>query len=336
MARALRIQYPGAYYHVMNRGNRREDIFITDQDRKIFLDALADSCETFHIKLINYVLMSNHFHMLVQTPEANLSEFMRHFLVTYTVRFNRRNGQTGHVFQGRFKSLLVDEDEYLLPLSRYIHLNPIRTRRFEKTDYTTKCEYLRKYPWSSFAGYCYLRKRTKNIDYDWFLTTYFGEDTAKGRRQFREYVYHAIEGEIENPFENVVHQSILGAQDFVDWVKKKLPQKGQREVPSLKKLYHDIPVERIIAEVAKAGSVSAKDLQDRKTKLKDLRRMAMELCYRFSNDKQKEIGAIFGVDYSTVSQNRVRLKAKLKSSRKLKQQYDRILIRIDKMSNPKI
>ena len=98
MARPLRIEYPGAYYHVMNRGNRREDIFLTDKDRKVFLAGLADSCETYHIKLIAFVLMANHFHLLVQTPQANLSEFMRHYLVTYTVRFNRRNGRTGHVF----------------------------------------------------------------------------------------------------------------------------------------------------------------------------------------------------------------------------------------------
>ena len=213
MARPLRIQYPGAYYHVMNRGNRRDDIFITDQDRHVFLDALAGSCETYRVKLISCVLMSNHFHMLVQTPNGNLSEFMRHFLVTYTVRFNRRNGRTGHVFQGRFKSLLVDEDEYLLPLSRYIHLNPIRTRQFKKAALSEKCEYLKKYLWSSFAGYCYLRKRIKNIDYDWFLCTYFGGDTAKSRRRYRDYVHHGIEGKIENPFEDVVHQSILGAQD---------------------------------------------------------------------------------------------------------------------------
>ena len=98
MARPLRIEYPGAYYHVMNRGNRGEDIFLTDKDRKVFLDGLADSCETYNIKFITYVLMSYHFHLLVQTPRANLSEFMRHFLVTFTVRFNRRNGRAGHVF----------------------------------------------------------------------------------------------------------------------------------------------------------------------------------------------------------------------------------------------
>ncbi len=336
MARPLRIQYPGAYYHVMNRGNRGEDIVVTDQDRKFFLDVLADSSETYQIKLISYVLMSNHFHLLVQTPLANLSDFMRHFLVSYTVRFNRRNGRTGHVFQGRFKSLLVDEDEYLLPLSRYIHLNPIRTRRFKRAEFSEKCEYLKNYPWSSFAGYCYLRKRKMHIDYEWFLNTYFGQDTAKGRRRFREYVYHAIEGEVENPFEDVVHQSILGARDFVDWVRLNLPRESQREVPSLKKLKHEIPAKRIIEEVAKAGNVKAEDLQDRRTKLKDLRRMAMELSYRYSNYKQKEIGEIFGVDYSTVSQNRVRLKKKLKSNRKLKKQFDDLVKRINNLSNKKI
>ena len=98
MARPLRIEYPAAYYHVLNRGNHGEDIFIADKDRKVFLDGLADSCESYRIKLIAYVSMSNHFHLLFQTPQANLSEFMRHFLVTYTVRFNRRNSRTGHLF----------------------------------------------------------------------------------------------------------------------------------------------------------------------------------------------------------------------------------------------
>ena len=119
--------------------------------------------------------------------------------------------------------------------------------------------------------------RPEDIDYSCLLSTYFGKDMAKGRRQCREYVYHAIDGEIENPFEEVVHQSILGTQDVVDWVRQKLPRKGQRKVPSLTKVQHHISVERIIGEVAKAGNAQGDDLQDRKTKLKDLRRMAMEL-----------------------------------------------------------
>ena len=228
----------------------------------------------------------------------------------------------------------MDEVEYLLPLSRYIHLNPIRTSRFKDAEFATKSEYLKNYAWSTFAGYCYLRKRNKNIDYGWLLNTYFGGDTAKGWRQCREYVYHAIEGEIENPFEEVVHQSFLETADFAQWLRQKLPRKGQREVPSLTKLQHDsLSVERILGVVAKAGNALAEDLRDRKTKHKDLRQMAMELCYRYSNYKQKEIGAIFGIDYSTVSQSRARLKTKLKFSRKLKKQFHRIQEQIDRMSN---
>ncbi len=191
MARPRGIEDPGAYYHVVNRGSGREDIFLADNDRQVFLDGLADSCETYGIRLITYVLMSN-------------------------------------------------------------------------------------------------------------------------------------------------HQSILGTQDFIDWVRQKLPRKGQREVPSLTKLQQHISVERIIGVVAKAGNAQVDDLRDRKTKLKDLRQMAMELSYRYSNYKQKEIGAIFGVDYSTVSQSRARLKIKLKSSRKLKKQFHRLLEQIDKLSNTKI
>ena len=336
MARPLRIQYPGAYYHVMNRGNRRENIFISDTDRRRFVDALADSCETYNVRFIGYVLMANHFHLLVQTAHENLSEFMRHFLVSYTVRFNRRNGRSGHVFQGRFKSLLVEEDEYLLPLSRYIHLNPIRLRRFKNATIAGKSDYLKTYPWSSYPGYCYLRKRDKNMDYGWLLTTYFGGDSAQGRRRYREYVNQGVEGKIENPFEDAVHQSILGSQNFVNWVKNKLPRQQQREIPSLGKLQHDISVEHIIAAIARAGQVRPEELLDRKTRFKELRQMAMELCYRYSNEKQAGIGAVFGVDYSTVSQSRSRLKAKLKSSRKLNKQFNQIKEQIANLSIPKI
>jgi hypothetical protein len=280
--------------------------------------------------------MANHFHLLVQTADANLSEFMRHFLVTYTVRFNRRHGHSGHVFQGRFKSLLVEEDQYLLPLSRYIHLNPIRPGQFKNADIQSKSDYLKNYPWSSYSGYCYLRKRDKRIDYGWLLNTYFGEDSAQSRRRYRAYVQQGIESEIENPFKEVVHQSILGTQSFVKWVKKKLPRKQQREIPSLRKLQHDICAKHIIEEVARAGQVQTEDLLDRKTRLKELRQMAMELSYRYSNEKQAEIGAVFGVDYSTVSQSRARLKAKLKSNRKLNKQFKQIKEQVVNLSIPKI
>jgi len=149
-------------------------------------------------------------------------------------------------------------------------------------------------------------------------------------------MHQGIEDEVANPFEEVIYQSILGTQNFVDWVKNTLPRKQEREVPSLGKLQHDIPVNRIIEEVACAGQVQPQNLLERKTGFKELRQIAMELSYRYSNQKQAEIGTMFGVDYSTVSQNRARLKAKLKSNDKINKRFKQIKEQVINMSIPKI
>jgi putative transposase len=336
MARPLRVEFPGAYYHVMNRGNNRQNIFISDKDRYTFLEALSDSCEIHDVRIIAYVLMSNHYHLLIQTPQANLSEFMRHFQVTYTVRFNRQHDRPGHVFQGRFKSLLVEADEYLLPLSRYIHLNPIRTSHLNNSEIKNKEEYLQAYPWSSYPGYCSLKKRNKSFNYSWLLHTYYGSDGSKGRRRYRAYVVKGIDGKIANPFDDTVHQSILGSQGFVDWIKTQLPDRNVREVPSQRNLQYQISAKQIVGEIAKYGGVESDNLLDRKTKAKLLRQIGMELCYRYSILKQKEIGELFGVDYSTVSQNRKRLKDKLATNRRLRKRFDEIRENIQIMSKQKI
>ena len=258
---------------------------------------------------------------------------MRHFQVTYTVRFNRSHHRSGHVFQGRFKSLLVEADEYLLPLSRYIHLNPIRTSKFKNSDFRTKAENLKKYVWSSFTGYCYLRKRNSRFEYSWLLNSYFSQDNSQGRRQYREYVLKGIDGEIENPFEDVVHQSILGTQDFVDRVKEKLPRKESREVPALSGLQRNLSTDQVVKVVSQFCGVKPADILNRKTREKRVRQMTMELCYRYCNLGQKQIGQIFGVDYSTVSVNRARLKSRLESDRKLKKQFKEIQEQIINLSN---
>ena len=333
MARPLRIEISGGYYHVMNRGNNRQDIFLSDKDRKAFLEALADSCEIYDVRPMAYVLMTNHFHLLIHTARANLSEFMRHFQVSYTVRFNRRNRCSGHVFQGRFKSLLVEADEYLLPLSRYIHLNPVRLQRFKKAQIRTKMHYLKNYPWSSFAGYCYLRKRQPGFDYSWLLNSYFGSDDSRGRRQYRQYVLNALGLEIENPFEDVMHQSILGTQEFVASVKEKLPLKESREVPASRSLLRNLTIDQVVGTVSEFCGVEPAEILSRKTRAKRMRQMAMELCYRYCNLGQRRIGKIFSVDYSTVSANRSRLQARLKSDHGLKKQFDQIREKIINLSN---
>ena len=144
MARPLRIQYPDAVYHITCRGNERQVIFKDDADRARFLQILTQSLSIYTVKLHTYVLMNNHFHLLVETPLGNLAEFMRKFNITYTSYYNRRHKRIGHLYQGRYKSILVDKSEYLSILSRYIHLNPVRRGLVERAE---------QWKWSSAAWF---------------------------------------------------------------------------------------------------------------------------------------------------------------------------------------
>ena len=138
MARPLRIQYENAYYHVTCRGNARQEIFVQDEDRPAFLDLLNRSRQIYRVEVLAYVLMSNHFHLVVKTPLGNLQEFMRHFNISYTSYFNRRYKRVGHLYQGRYKAFLIDADSYLQEVTRYVHLNPVRVQRKGHMDVKEK------------------------------------------------------------------------------------------------------------------------------------------------------------------------------------------------------
>ena len=145
MARPLRIEYPGAYYHVTSRGNERKAIFRDGSDRRKFLELLSSSIKQFILRLHAYVLMDNHYHLLVETPVGELSRAIRYLNGVYTQYINRRHRRVGHLFQGRYKAILVDKDSHLIELSRYIHLNPWRVRRGARDPL--------KYQWSSLKAY---------------------------------------------------------------------------------------------------------------------------------------------------------------------------------------
>src|SRR5438445_4970993 len=149
MARKLRVEYPGAIYHIMNRGDRREPIFKDDADRQRFVETLADACAKTGWEVHAYVLMPNHFHLVVETPQPNLVAGMKWFLGTYTARFNRRHKLFGHLFSGRYKSLVVDGSGtgYLKTVCDYVHLNPVRAKLL------TPEEPLCAFSWSSFPEY---------------------------------------------------------------------------------------------------------------------------------------------------------------------------------------
>ncbi len=181
MARKVRVEFGGAIYHVMNRGDRREDIFRDEQDRERFLETLAQTCAKTGWQVHAYCLMRNHFHLVVETPQPNLVAGMKWFLGTYTTRFNRRHRLFGHLFSGRYKALVVEgQHGYLRTVCDYVHLNPVRAKLLQSA------EPLRTYPWSSFAEYL----RTPKKRPDWLrVDRLLGEcaiakDSAAGRRQF--------------------------------------------------------------------------------------------------------------------------------------------------------
>ncbi|MDD5556867.1 MAG: transposase [bacterium] len=166
MARPLRIEYPGAWYHVSSRGNERGRIFGDDKDRLRFLEALEESIEKFEVEVHCYVLMGNHFHFLLRTLKANLSRFMQRFNTAYTAYYNLRHRRAGHLYQGRFKAIVVEADECLKDLSRYLHLNPVRLKKYKELTVEEKARILKAYRRSSLPGYIGSGKRDEFVKYD--------------------------------------------------------------------------------------------------------------------------------------------------------------------------
>jgi len=202
MARPLRIQYPNAVYHVTCRGNERRKIFLDDDDRRRFLTMLAESLAIYQVVLYGYVMMSNHFHMVVRTLRANVSEFMRRFNICYTGWFNYHHAVCGHLYQGRYKALLVDADTYLHQLLRYVHLNPVRVGKFRKVDYHGRWRYLRRYQWSSLPGYVNAKWAVDFINYDMAL------DMVGGRRAYQRFMVEGLRDGLPNVFDDVRYNGV--------------------------------------------------------------------------------------------------------------------------------
>ena len=203
MSRPLRIEYAGALMHVTSRGNERKPIYRNDVDFQLFLNTLSEVCDQFNWVIHSFCLMTNHYHLVVETPDANLSKGMRQLNGVYTVRFNRKYGRVGHLFQGRYKSILVDKDAYLMELCRYVVLNPVRAKMVKSPD---------EWPWSS---YCYT---TGLFDSPPWLATdallrYFASDRDEAILRFARFV---AEGVGVNIWEHLKQQIYLGDNNFIN------------------------------------------------------------------------------------------------------------------------
>ena len=328
MARPLRIQFENAYYHVTCRGNARQNIFSSDTDRKVFLDLLGRSSEIYQTEILAYVLMSNHFHLLVKTPRGNLQEFMRHFNISYTAYFNRRYHRAGHLYQGRYHSFLIDADNYLKEVSRYIHLNPVKIKQADAKDGAARGKALRSYVWSSYPGYASPRARKPFLRVAEVLD-YFGGDTSNGRRSYVRYVEQGLSVDLENPLELGKGHGIVGEREFVGAVRDRYlsPAVKARELPAAKQLEKRVEPDLIVSAVCAALKVGREDLMTKGHRGPG-RGLLMELLYRYGRMTQPEIGAMLGIDYSAVSIGRKRFLMMMEADTALKSLFEKTKYRI--------
>ncbi|ADE13452.1 protein of unknown function DUF1568 [Nitrosococcus halophilus Nc 4] len=271
MVRPLRIEFSGALYHVTSRGDRKEDIYQDDADRKIYLGVLGEVCKRFNWVLHAYCLMDNHYHLLVETPDGNLAKGMRHLNGVYTQRFNARHKRVGHVFQGRYKAILVQKEAYLLELARYIVLNPVRARKVRSA---------KDWPWSSYRATAGLGKGPMWLQSKWILSA-FSRRKGEAIKRYRAFV---SEGKNQpSPWEQLKNQIYLGSESFVEKMQRQLDsEQDLSEVPSAQR-----------RPVAKPLEYFSRKYRDRDT--------AIVQAYASGGYSMKEIGAHFGLHYSRIS-----------------------------------
>ncbi len=319
MARALRIQFPGAFYHITCRGIERRHIFLSDQDRDRFLALLSKSLETYRVVLHAYITMTNHFHLLIQTRKANCSEFMRHFNICYTGWFNWRHHRSGNLYQGRYNAFLIDADNYLLEVSRYLHLNIARVGKLRSLDYRARWFGAKEYQWSSLAGYVSERRIVGYVDYDLVLAM------VGGRRQYRDFIIDGIRWDIASPFKNVQSRMIVGDADFVTRVKRYLRHGSLRDQPSYRELVINVLEPEVVVDIlGRQCGISRESLQKCKSN-GVIRGIAAELVYKYCKITQSQIGSLLGgIDYGAVHLLRRRLREKMNKDAALKKRYEEI------------
>lgn len=323
MARSLRIQYPGAFYHITCRGIERRHIFVDDKDRHKFLALLSGSLETYQVVLYAYTMMTNHFHVLVQTRKANCSEFMRHFNICYTGWFNWRHRRCGNLYQGRYKAYLVDADAYVLEVSRYLHLNSVRVKKMGSLSYREQWAYARTYPWSSLPGYVSGRHAVRTIDYDLILSM------IGGRRGYRDFVIDGLKRGIENPFKQVKSRIILGGDEFAAYAKQYLQRVSRREQPSYRELVTITLAPAVVLGILRRECGISEDSLRQRRAHGVLRGIVAELLYKYCEITQVQIGRLLGdIDYVSVHQLRRRLKKKMAENKEVRERYEEAEARI--------
>ena len=301
MARPLRIEQADTFYHVINRGNARGRIFRQAGDYAAFLDRVGRCAERFDIDVYSYVLMSNHYHLLLKTRRANLSQAMQWLGVAYSAWYNARHRRSGHLFQGRFKSFLVQEQDYLYRLLLYVHRNPLRTKRVER---------LRDYRWSSYAALAFQRREP-----GWFDPTKVYRaldiDAASFRRAVRAY-----DERRDDLFSDLHCGVVLGSAETVATLRKTMEGTSETERPQVRRLLSHGGIEERIDAHRRLLNLEADEcrslLQPTRHRSRPKRDLLIYLLWREGRHRLADIGAAFAIGYPAVSAAKTRAEAYLK------------------------
>ena len=317
MARPLRIEYEGAFYHITARGNDRKKIFLSVGDYEKFLSYLSEACRKYGIVLHAYVLMGNHYHLIIETPHANLSIFMHSLNGAYTTYFNIKRKRSGHLFQGRYKAFLVDKDSYLLELSRYIHLNPVNAHMVEKPE---------EYTYSSYRAY--ISAKNESIVFRDLIWSMISHDIRKAPDLYAAFVNSG--GAQFNPSEHAYGGVILGTKSFIKETLKRIDiEKMRKEDTSYKKaLSSTYGTEEIVRILSHHFKIS----EDR-IMYAPYRTYAIYLSRKYTPVSNTQIGQYFGnISCSAVTKIGTRMKERMLKDKKLWEEMKRVE---DKLSRVK-
>jgi len=314
MARPLRIQFEGAVYHVTGRGNERKKIYYSKRDYERFKEYIAEAKEKYRFVLHGYVLMTNHYHLLIETPEKNLSKIMHHINSSYTTYTNVKRKRSGHLFQGRYKAIVVEKDNYLLELSRYLHLNPVRAKIVEKPE---------DYPYSSYSSYISPHCEalvTRSVILEMFRT-----NESEARKQYRTFLEAGLDGAMESPMMKVYGGMILGSLDFIKEILGKV-EEGELEKEAIsyrKALQAPLGADEVLSAVCKHYGISREEATSGGRG--EVRKMCLYLMKKYTVATIREIcGLLGGLKYEALAKMYQRFLRELAENSQLRKEAEKI------------
>jgi REP element-mobilizing transposase RayT/DNA-binding MarR family transcriptional regulator len=313
MSRPLRISFNNAVYHITARGNRRDKIFYSDGDKKIFLQKMDQTFLKYSFLCYAYCLMDNHYHLFIKTSLGNISQGMHYLNASYANYFAAKYKTNGPLFQGRYKSLLVDEDNYALILSSYIHLNPLRAGLTKN---------LEEYTWSSLLDYLGKRKKElKKLDTQ-FILNRLHNNLTQSRTRYKRYLLENLT--MDFPVKDIYRGIALGDETFIERIESKIKAVGEKREIQTTKYFNSYSSEEIIQKVSQAFSLTKGEVL-KKQRGNLYRQVTLYLVKKYSSLSLKEIGKILGMDYTAVSQATRRFEDKIRKDNKIRIMVNSVL-----------